>query len=542
MSRSILLPDDVRRSSFRHFDVQLYRQIPHLEEECTGPILSNLREKLQSEGRLRQAQSVLSVEPSFLDSLSAKEKACESLLKACLENEDIKVLWDIEGQVRMDLAGFWSLDGKTDAAQQQYDDSRSAFERAPALACQNRAIHQINLTKQKASNYSSASAESKAWTETFRESSSSGDFNLVTTACTKAASAALQIYQETRTDEDRKTFWQWQSQAESLLENAGELYFMYVGHYTTGVADFKVASNYGAILQWHQEFEAKYPEFDLWDLMIEAKSTHQLIYASLDDELNPNAFRNAKEINDIYQRKKLFWEEEISPQSATYPGAVHDIENGTHIIPAFKDTMSKTVWFPEWAKDLSLADQSDLTHIGIEAGTLTVRLWLATIDILLRWVRQGVSKEQLSIEELETVLNKESWNENVDAYDLLNQLTAEIFSSQLFGSLSAPTSCDHWSKYILILSDWLTKSKDHHEAEKQFLLLRLQTERTRRLIKSTCSTRDKLINAQNLLELESTVPEEVRFLGGQNASCWRNFICSLKNLDISGGTRPCSMG
>lgn len=513
-----------------NFDVQFYGQIPRSEEGCTGPILSNLRERLQSEGRLRQAQSVLSIEPSYLDSLAAKEEACESLLKACLKDEDIKVLWDIEGQVRMDFAGFCSLDGKTDAARQQYEDSRLAFERAPVLAFQNKAFRQVNLAEQKASNYTSASAELKAWTETFHELSSSGDSHLVTTACTKAANAALQIYQETRTDEDGKMFWQWQSQAENLLENAGDLYFMYIGHVTTGVAAFKVVSNYGAILQWHEDFEAKYPNFDLWDLIIMAKSTHQIIYASLDDEHNRNAYKNAKEINDLYQRRNAFWEEEVSPQSPTSPDSVCDIENGTQLIPALKDNMPKTVWFSEWRKHLSLANQRGANYNGIEAGTLRVKPWRVTIDILLRWVRQGVSKEQLSTEQLETILNKESSNETVDAYHLLNRLTTETFSSLLFGSLSAPTSCDHWSKLFLVLSDWLMTSKDHHEMKKQFLLLRLQTDRTSRLIDSQCSAQDKLIDAQRLLELESTLHEEVRFLGGQNTLAWRNIICSLKNL------------
>lgn len=513
-----------------NFNVELYSQIPRLEEECTGPILSNLRERLQSKGRLRQAQSVLSIEPSYLPSPSAKEEACESLLNACLRDENFKVLWDIEGQVRMDLAKYLGLDGKTAAAQKQYEASRSAFERAPVLVCQNKAFRQINVAEQKASTYTSASVELKAWTETFHLLSSSGDYYLVTSACSKAADAAFQIYEESHTDEDRKTFWQWQSQAESLLENAGDLYFMYLGHVNNGLAALKRVANYGAILQWHEDFEEKYPDFDLWDLILQAKSSHQIIYASLDDKNNRNAFRNAKEVHDIYQRKKLFWEEDISPQSATHPHSVPDNENENHLIPLFKESMPKNVWFSEWTKHLSIANTGGPNHNGIEAGTLTVKPLLVTIDILLRWVRQGVSKEQLSVEELETLLNKESWNESVDVYDLLNQLTVETFSSQLFGSVSAPTSCDQWSKFISVLSNWLMKSRDHDKMKKQFLLLHLQTDRTSRLIDSEFSARDKLIDAQKLLELESTVHEEVRFLGGQNTAAWRNIICSLKTL------------
>ena len=513
-----------------NFDVKLYRQIPRLEEGNTSSILSKLRERLQSKGCLRQAQTLLRIETSFLDSQLAKEEAYESLLKACLEDRDAEALWDVEGSIRLDLATFWSLDGKIGAARQQFENARSAFERAPVLASQNKIYQQIKLSELKASCFISPSAEFEAWTEMFREVSSSGDFNLMTTASTKAANAALEIFQEICTDQNRKTFWQWQSQAETLLENAGDLYFLYLGHVTTGVAAFKVVSNYGAILQWHEDFEAKYPDFDLWDLRIMAKSSHQTIYAGLDDKHNRNAFRNAKEISDIVQQKNLFWEEESPPQPSTYLDSMHNSDDETPSIPALKAHMPKNAWFLAWSKHLSLANPGDFDYNGIEAGTLTVKPWQATIEILLRWVRQGVTKEQLSREELETVLNKESWNESADAYDVLKQLTVETFSSHLFGSLSAPTSCDHWSKSFSILSNWLMTTQDHHDIKKQFLLLRLQTDRTIRFLQSKCSARDKVIDAQNLLELESTVHAEARHLGGQNTSSWRNVICSLKTL------------
>ena len=514
-----------------NFDVQSYRKIPYIEDDHIGSPLSILRETLQSAGNIRQAQTLLRFELLYLDSLSAKKNACESVLRSCLENKDAKILWNVEGLVRIELATLLNNDGRTNAAQQELEKARLAFNKAQVPASQIQIHHYIRVEELKLSQFASASMEFEAWTALCHEVSKSLDIFARTSATTRASEAALRIVRENPTDENREIFWKWQSQAEELLENAGDLYFMYLGHVTTGVLALQDVSNNGAILQWDEEFEAKYPDFDLWDLRIMAKKQHQIVYASLDDKHNRNVFKNVNEINDIIRRKLSFWEETESPPGVTSLDDIHDLGNQTNVIPALRSTMPKFVWFSEWANHLAIGGHKGEPYLVIETGTQTVKPWSVTFQILLRWIRQGVVKGELGREDVGTILAYEdSHRKPVDAYEALDGLTVESFSNRLLGSLAAPLSCDRWLKTFSLLFDWLMKTQDHHDTKKQFLLLRLQTERQRRMTLSECSAKNSLIETERLLELESTTCEEARLLGGQNASSWRNIACSLKIL------------
>ena len=514
-----------------NFDVQSYIQIPHVEDGSTGSPLSILREVLQSAGNLRQAQAILIVEMPFLDDSKAKKQACESLLRSCIANKDVKVLWNVEGLVRLELASLLNAGGETSAARQEFENARLAFESAPVHASDIKFHHYLKVSEVKNDHFASASMEFKAWTELCHEASKSVDFFVRTSATTRAAEAALKIFSANPTDENRKLFWQWQSLSEKLLETAGDVYFMFLGHVTTGVAALQIASNSGAILQWDEEFEAKYPDFDLWDHRIMAKRNLQLIYANLDDEHNRNVFKNAKEINDIMRRKISFWEETDSVQATSSPSQKHDTKDQEKAIPALEDSMPKFAWYSEWASKLAVAGHGGEDRLGIEVGTLTVKSSRVTTQILLRWVQQGVTKGQLSREDVETILMFEkSWDEGVDVYDFLERLTVEPFYSKLFGSLSVPKSCHRWSKAFSVLFNWLMKNQDHHDIKKQYLLLQLQVERMSMMVSSKSAAKDKLIEVERLIEFESTVNEEARFLSGQNTSHWRNIMCSLKSL------------
>ena len=513
-----------------NFDVQAFSHIPYVGNDSTRPPLSLLRERLQSSSNLRQAVALLNIETSFLDSLSAKKEACESLLKSSIESRDIAVLWNVEGQVRLELASLLNREGKTDNAQREFGSTRIAFGRAPVCASQTNLHQHIRVSELRTSQFTNASTEFEAWTELCHEMESSIDDSSLTTATTKASEAALQLFKLDPTDENRKVFWRWQSQAEKLLENAGDLYFMFLGHVTTGMTAFQITSNSGAILQWVEEFDAKYPDFDLWDLRLMAKRNQQIVYARLDDHHNRNVFQNVKKINEIVRRKESFWEEAHSIQPTQDLSDTNDAGNQRSDLPALEALKVKSAWFSEWANELAIAGYGDAEH-GIEPGTLTVKPSRVTIQILLRWIREGVVKGRLSKEDVETILtNEEPWDETVDAYEFLNQLTVEIFSSQLLGSTDAPKSCERWSKLFSVLSDWLMKSEDHHHIKRQFLLLRLQIQRQTRIINSKFSAKDKLIETQRLLELDSTVHEEARLLAGQNASQWRNIMCGMKTL------------
>ena len=512
-----------------NFDIQSFCRIPYVEAESASHPLSILRETLQSNGNLRQAQALLNIEVALLDSPSAKKEACESLLKSCLDSRDVEVSWLVEGLVRLELAELLNREGNTDVARHEFQNSRSTFERAPVKVSQTNLHQHIKVLELKSSQFTSAAAGFKAWTELCDEVSNSIDASVSTSATKKASEAAFQIFKLEPTDENRKVFWRWQSQAEKLLENAGDLYFLFLGHVTNGVVAFQATSNSGAILQWLQEFEAKHPDFDLWDLRLLAKRNLQVIYARLDDQHNTNVFHNVDEINDIVRRKEAFWKETQSTQDTPDSSNINGTGEQTSNLPVLEANKVNAAWFSEWANELAIAGYG--VEQGIEIGTKTVRSTRVTFQILLRWIREAVAKAQLSREELETILaDEEPWDETVDVYKVLDQLTAEGLSSQLLGPIEVPKSCDRWSKLFTVLSNWLMKSEDFHPLKKQFLLLRLQFQRQNRIIASGCPAKDKIIETQRLLDLESTVDAEARIIGGDNTTQWRNIVCVLKNV------------
>ena len=504
------------------FEVGRYNHIPRTEGARKGCNLSELRESLQSTGHLRSAQMLLGMEIFFLDSQSAKEEASESLLQACLEDKNSDVLWDAEGFIRLDLAKFYSQDGKKDAARVQFHEACTAFRKAPVPASENYADRYIKLSELKANDFADHKESFNAWKQFFDECSNLGDLSVVTSACSKVADAAFQIYKDTRLEQDRIIFWSWQSQAEKLLEDVGDLYFMYLGHITTSVPALGLVSNNGAILQWHEDFEAKYPYFNLWNFRLVAKAYHQGIFTRIDDERNRNTFKNAKEISDIFHDRKVFWEE--PPDHTTKP------DNQVHSIASLKGQRPKDAWFHEWSNHLSVVGQGAYDWYGMDSGTLTVKPYRVTVEILLRWVREGITKKQLTEKELETILNKASWSESSDVYTLLDQVDVEHFANLVLGSSAAPVSSDHWSKTFAILSNWLGTTDDHHHLQKPFLLLRLQHDRLLRVMNSECSAREKAIEAERLLEFESKAPKEIQEVGGHNVPAWRNVVCSLKTV------------
>ena len=87
-----------------NFDHQSFRQIP-LVSETEGELnLTQLRDFVQSQGRLRDARLILSFEIGFLPNEDAKQEACRSLIQVCSHSGRKEPLWAVESAVRSMLA------------------------------------------------------------------------------------------------------------------------------------------------------------------------------------------------------------------------------------------------------------------------------------------------------------------------------------------------------------------------------------------------------------------------------------------------------
>ena len=81
--------------------------------------LTQLREAVQGQGRLRDARLILSFEISFLADENAKEEACLSLLNACKSSGALEPRWLIDSHTRSILAQALRRAGKVSAAERE---------------------------------------------------------------------------------------------------------------------------------------------------------------------------------------------------------------------------------------------------------------------------------------------------------------------------------------------------------------------------------------------------------------------------------------
>lgn len=108
-----------------NFDHGSFRQIPIVSGENDKLNLTQLREAVQQQGRLRDARLILGFEHFFLQSEDAKQEACQSLLQACSSPGDREPWWTVESVTRSMLAQSLRRAGNIPAAERE---TRSAID------------------------------------------------------------------------------------------------------------------------------------------------------------------------------------------------------------------------------------------------------------------------------------------------------------------------------------------------------------------------------------------------------------------------------
>ena len=165
----------------------------------------------------------------------------------------------------------------------------------------------IKLDQMKATTYADSQESFEAWSGFCGEESVEADSTLLSTALGKAADAALATLQATPTLENKARFWDWERRNESMLEQLGDVYFLYMSKVFTGQIALNLFDEFGAILRWQQDFHAKYPDFALWTLIVAAKQGLVLVHVRLGEQ--EEVMRVYGEISQIMRQRDSFWTE-----------------------------------------------------------------------------------------------------------------------------------------------------------------------------------------------------------------------------------------
>lgn len=85
-----------------------------------------------------------------------------------------------------------------------------------------------------ATKYPNCRESFAAWTEFSEREPVKTDSMMLSNALGKIADAALEILQASPSVENKAVFWEWELRNESLLEQSGDVYFLYMSKLFTG--------------------------------------------------------------------------------------------------------------------------------------------------------------------------------------------------------------------------------------------------------------------------------------------------------------------
>lgn len=490
------------------FDANYFRQIPHVAAKSDSLNISKLREHLQDQGHLRQARAILDTEVGFLTSQGAKHEACRSLLRACATSESIEPIWLIEGRTRLQLAQNLSQEHQVQDANREFGLACTLLQQAPVLASQNNSALFVELAKLRSTQQTDESLILKDWVQFIEHASSTEDYYIISTALTAAADNALEVFRKTPSDINRKIFWQWQPLAESMLEEVGDIYFLYIGRIATANTALFFAKNYGAILKWFQDFDVKYPNFNLWAIKIAGKRAEKQIYTDVGDKLNFD--KTIEEMETLTMQMDAFWSDEgYNPPhrpDQQQSRMLSKLTFGSELTQEQNKTLDY-VWYSQWSEPM-------------------VDTFLATEQILLQWLKQDAAKGKLTQVQLETILTFEKKpQEEVDVYHLLSQLTPERLSSHLYGNSSSPVSATSWASIFSTLYDWLIDNADYDEVKRHHLIVKLQENK---VCKSWSSAVDRVTECENVIALGSRFNAKAKRTITFDLGHWLGRLASLK--------------
>ena len=367
------------------------------------------------------------------------------------------------------------------------------------------------------------------------------DSMMLSSALGKIADAALEILQADPTVANRALFWGWERRNESLLEQLGDVYFLYISKMFTGQPALLLSDEFGAVLRQHEEFHNRYPDFQLWTLSIAAKRSLALVYSKF--EQRDQVIKTFSEMSHMMRQRDSFWTEgleageQYSHQNLGDLDLVDKPSNITETRPAFKAENMREEWFSEWSNTGYLGPGRDVREYSVALGPQLTKGADPYMTTLLRWLKNATTEKEISKTNLALLLapselGDQDTPENVDIPSILQRLTPDTLRAHLYGPDSNPTSTVRWGAMFEIFREWLLYKARYQETKRQVLLGRLQTEMLETIVHAA-RQEDILLEAQRMLNLVPTLCEEAQQQFRGTFVNWRNLVCGAKRIHYS---------
>ena len=371
------------------------------------------------------------------------------------------------------------------------------------------------------------------------------DSKLLSTALERIVEAAFKVLEATPTVANKASFWEWQWKYEELLEQLGDLFFLYRSKVYKGQFALLMFDEFGALVQWQEEFDAKYPDFALWKLVAAGKQILAQTYGKFKQPLEQEQLiKTYSEMKQIMRHRDSFWiegsaaGEQYIHQNTGDLDLVSKTAESTKYHPGFKAENMREDWDSEWADIGYLSTYSSTgghRDFPFQLGPQPIPVADPYMTTLLRWLKSAVNEEEIGRADLELLLEgpeSEDGQRSADGSAILEKLTPATLKLRLHGSKSSPIFSVMWQKKFSILQGWLLQRAKYHETKRHVLLRTVQAHMIDIIIGNS-RHEDVLCEAQRMLDLIPTLCDEAREQFTGTTVNWRNIACAAKRTMYS---------
>ena len=560
----------ISNNATEDFDEAFFEVIPAVAEVNGWMRLRRLRECLQRQGRLLEARAILDQEYALTPDGSEQEKACKSLLEACISHNDSQQpIWWITGRTKLRLGQTLIAGSQVQASDDAFQDARRALKAAHASGYENNTLLQVRLAELNGLKRFGHPDALQAYDEFVQCASVKKDNYIHSTALSQACDIALVPLESKNSPSNLKTFWQWYRKAESTSEELGDIAYLPMFRMATGDIACRVEGNLGAILKWHEDFEVKYPSFHLWRLKKLLRRSTLVIYKNLKDSFN--ILRTISEMRYVAADQDDFWSEDGFRNQADIRVSYKNQKPDITTPAAFKEGDSEMDWLLEWSEKMSDFIDAEWTKAAIQLQPDSVRASALVGVHLCSWIKSEFQAGILTEQNFADILfsdpvgdaNMPQVNKSLDDHhishdepkehvsdaieseagnlerssihslkDIVSALTPETLSRRLFGTYNAPSSGRRWEKAYSTLSDWLLRKSTRREARRHFLLFQVQNKRLSDVITAASSNELYALEAQRLIDLLPKLDVKVQEHVSSNLGYWRSTVALSKHRDL----------
>ena len=541
--------------------------IPAVAESTGWTRLRRLREFLQGQGRLLEARVVLDQELIHTPDGSEQEKACRSLLEACVSQKNSKEpIWWMTGRSKLRLGQILTARSQVQAGDDAFQGARRAFEVARASGYENNTLLLVRLAELKAPNKFGHQDALQAYDEFVQCASVKKDSYVHSTALSRACKIALAHLDSENNLSNLKTFWRWNRKAEPILKELGDIAYLLIFRLATGDTACEMEEDFGAILKWHEDFEMKYPSFHLWRQKTAVRRTMLVIYNRLNDE--DNIDRTISEMQYVAADQDDFWSDDGFRKQADVKALSKNRKPDMKSTPAaYQNGDPEVDWLSEWSKELSVFMNPGWKRIAVQIEPDSVKVSSVLEVYLCSWIKEEFQAGILTKQDLIDLLSSDSVGDanipqvtkslddhhikedepkehardaiesetsnlenssNSTLEDKVTSLTPETLSRRFFGICTAPASESRWEKAYSTLSDWLLRKSTRSEARRHFLLFQVQNRRLSHVIDST-SYELRALEAQRLISLFPKLNVKVQEHISSDLAYWRSIVATAKH-------------